>query len=154
MENTSEVMNMNAQVDASALTNANIQADACVTSQLTAISVLDELQNACVNRKYQSFKDLAAGEYIVNFFSIVDTKHGTRIRVDMGEIYMLLPERFTKILTAEKIPLLNQTSKIMVYGGKDSSNRDRLILDFREATSYIAEMIDAVTDLNDENILM
>lgn len=109
--------------------------------QFTAESVMNELKNACVFKKYRSFKDISPGEYIINLFSIVESSHGPRVRVDMNENYMLLPERFTKILTAEKISILNLSQKVMIYSGKDSSNRDRLILDFRDVNAYINELL-------------
>lgn len=121
--------------------NASAPASVTITPTFTAESVLNELKNACVSRKYQSFKDLQPGEYIVNSFSIVESSHGPRVRVDMSDTYVLLPERFTKILTAEKIQLLNFTQKMMIYSGKDSSNRDRLILDFRDVNAYIDELL-------------
>lgn len=100
----------------------------------TALSVLN---SACEKKTYQSFKDLPVGEYIVNHFSIVETKlYGNRIRIDLGETYMLLPKRFAEKLDQEKINVLNKSPKVMVYGGKDSSFKDRLILQFREAAYY------------------
>lgn len=100
---------------------------------------MDALNMACEKKLYQSFKNLAPGEYIVEKFSLMDTAHGERIRIDLAETYMLLPERFTKKLDEEDIDVLNKSPKIMVYGGKDSSNRDRLILKFR-GDAYFTEM--------------
>lgn len=145
MESIEVSGNNNAQADASVSTNVS------ATSTFTADSVLNDLQNACINRTYQSFKDIQPGEYIVNFFSIVDTKHGVRIRIDMAQEFMLLPERFAKTLTAEKISLLNLKPKIMVYGGKDSTNRDRLILTFREADEFISGLYNC---LDEEDVLI
>lgn len=102
-------------------------------------AAMDALNMACTKKTYQSFKNLQPGEYIVHQFSIVDTAHGKRVRIDLLESYMLLPERFIHQLGPEKISVLNKAQKIMVYGGKDSSDRDRLILGFR-SDAYYAEM--------------
>lgn len=100
---------------------------------------MNALNMACSKKTYQSFKNLQPGEYIVNQFSIVDTIHGKRVRVDLVDSYMLLPERFIHQLGQDQINVLNKASKIMVYGGKNSSDRDRLILEFR-SDAYYAEM--------------
>lgn len=102
-------------------------------------AAMDALNMACTKKTYQSFKNLQPGEYIVHQFSIVDTAHGKRVRIDLLESYMLLPERFIHQLGPEKISVLNKAQKIMVYGGEDSSDRDRLILGFR-SDAYYAEM--------------
>lgn len=115
-----------------------------MSDNANVIAALAALNSACVKKTYQSFKNLERGEYIVDSFSIVDTTHGKRVRIDMSETYMLLPERFFKQLNNETIAALNQSPKIMVYGGKETNNRDRLILEFR-SDAYFAEMF---TDYN------
>lgn len=117
-----------------------------MSDNANVIAALAALNSACVKKTYQSFKNLERGEYIVDRFSIVDTVHGQRVRIDMVDTYMLLPERFIKQLGEETIAALNQTPKIMVYGGKDTTNRDRLILEFRSG-AYFAEMF---TDYNEK----
>lgn len=102
-------------------------------------AALAALNTACALKTYKSFKHLEKGEYIVDHFSIVNSTHGDRVRIDMADTYMLLPERFIKLLNVEKIDALNKSPKIMVFGGKDSSNRDRLILEFRSG-AYFSEM--------------
>lgn len=100
-------------------------------------SALGALKLACEKRVYRSFKDLQPGEYIVKKFCIMETAHGQRLRIEIDDsTYMILPERFAETLDEEKISVLNQTPKIMVYGGKDSTNHDRLILDFRDSSYY------------------
>lgn len=100
--------------------------------------VVNVLKMLSVKKSFKSFKDLVPGEYIIEKFAFADTAHGTRVRIDIGETYMLLPQRYND-LTEEQIKLLNSTPKVMVYGGKDSSDRDRLILDFRDTQTYFAE---------------
>lgn len=104
-------------------------------------TALDALKMACQKKNYQSFKDMQPGEYVVRRFNIVDTTHGKRIRIELDGTYMYLPERFVTMLTDDVINVLNKSPKIMVYGGKDTSNRDRLILDFH-GDSYFGEGID------------
>lgn len=104
-----------------------------------AKSAVDALNTACEKKSYQSFKDLPIGEYIVNHFSICNTTYGDRVRIELVDTYMILPERFVTKLDQEKIDVLNRSPKIMVYGGKDSTSRERLILEFRDS-SYYADM--------------
>lgn len=99
-------------------------------------SAMSALKMACAKRDYQSFKNIQEGEYIVDKFTMVESAHGKRIRIDMDTKYMLLPERFAKMLTIDDINELNKSTKIMIYGGKETGNRDRLILDFRDADKY------------------
>lgn len=110
-----------------------------ITEIVSVQGALEDLNTACVGKLYKSFKELPVGEYIVVKFHIVETAHGKRIRIDLAETYMLLPERFARALTPEKINALNKSPKIMIFNGKDSSNRDRLMLEFR-GDSYFAEM--------------
>lgn len=99
-------------------------------------SAMDSLNLACGSKVYQSFQTLSIGDYIVNHFSTVTTPRGDRIRIDLDESYMLLPERFFNLLNQEKLDLLNKSPKIMIYGGKDHLNRSRLILEFRDSAYY------------------
>lgn len=108
------------------------------------------LKLAGMKKAFQSFKDLSHGEYIVDKFTTVQTAHGIRVRIDMGDTYMFLPERYAN-LTEEDIKTLNQTPKIMVYSGKDSSDRDRLILDFRDTNTYFAEVMQVTPELFEED---
>lgn len=103
-------------------------------------SALNALKLACIKKNFVSFKEINSGEYIVEKFTVVDTSHGKRVRIDLRDSYMYLPERFVGALTEPVLAELNKSPKVMVYGGKDSSNRDRLILDFREY-SYFAELL-------------
>lgn len=96
------------------------------------MSALDKLRAACTTKlTYKSFSSLTPGEYTVYEFSKVETKHGHRVRIMLDDYSMYLPERF--LLTDDEIAELNASPKIMVYGGKDASKKNRLILDFRNA---------------------
>lgn len=110
-----------------------------MSSQEEAIA-LNALKSA-----YQSFKDLETGEYIVKHFTIIQTSHGQRVRIELDDKYMYLPERFVNTI-GPHIEVLNKSPKVMVYSGKDSSDRDRLILDFR-GSSYFADLFEFDTNL-------
>lgn len=92
------------------------------------MDAIKSLKTACQAKNFHSFRNLAPGDYVVHRFTLVQTTHGQRIRVDFEETYMYLPERFAQILTPEKIETLNSslTPKLMmIFGGKDRDNRDR-----------------------------
>lgn len=100
-------------------------------------SALNKLQAACIKKPFKSFKDLAVGEYIVNSFVAVETKtYGQRIRINLEEFYMYLPERFQQMLDEAAIGELNLGPKIMIYGGKDIADQNRLILDFQDVEYF------------------
>lgn len=103
------------------------------------MSALDSLKIACLPKTFKSFKDLAPGEYIVQHFSTMDTIYGKRLRVDLDECYLYLPERFVKSLSEAAVAELNLSPKIMVYTGKDVGNQNRLMLDFQSADNYLTE---------------
>lgn len=98
-----------------------------------------------MHKKYSSFKDLLPGEYIVNTFSIVNTVYGERIRIDLQDTYMYLPQSFVKTLTSELIDELNKAPKIMVYKGKDINNRNALMLDFTEVSYFDKDLLGLLT---------
>lgn len=86
---------------------------------------MEALKAACKKLKYQSFEDFKSGEYIVKQFSLVDTKYGKRIKVELSDVYLFLPERFNSAATPEGIAELNSTPKVMIYTGKDMTNQNR-----------------------------
>lgn len=99
-------------------------------------TALGVLRLACTKKKFTSFKDFSTGQYVVNKFTIVETTYGKRVQIDLNDSYMYLPERFVHMLTQKDIDELNKSSKIMIYKGKDSTDKDRLILDFAENSYY------------------
>ncbi|DAC81321.1 hypothetical protein QKK82_gp03 [Mayetiola barley midge adintovirus] len=100
-------------------------------------SALNKLKTACIKKPFKSFKDLAVGEYIVNSFVVVETKnYGQRIRINLDEYYMYLPERFQQMLDAATIAELNGGPKVMIYSGKDATDQNRLILDFQDVAYF------------------
>lgn len=91
------------------------------------MNALQALQTACEPRNFKSFKDLEVGEYPVRGFSLVNTQHGQRLRVDLEDCYLFLPERFVLHMNADFIAKLNSTKKLMVYSGKDLVNKQRYV---------------------------
>lgn len=80
------------------------------------------LCDACEQRNYMSFSELQPGEYLVKYFSLVKTTHGERIKIEIGDRYLFLPERYLEKITPEGVPLLNRKPKLMIYRGKDGSH--------------------------------
>lgn len=111
----------------------------------TSSVALNTLKAACKHKKFVSFKDLPPGEYIVNKFSITDTMFGERIRIDLQETYMYLPESFFKYLKPHHLDELNKAPKVMVYEGKDANNSNALILDFNEVSYFDGELLELIT---------
>lgn len=102
------------------------------------MNALDQLKGICVKKTFKSFKDLVPGEYIVDSFALVSTTYGNRVRVtiDNGSTFLYLPERF--VMTESTVAELNETPKIMIYGGKEGNSvKGRLILDFKDV-DYLA----------------
>lgn len=94
------------------------------------MSAVNLLKAACLCNGYRGFKDLLKGNYVIDRFSLVDTNHGPRVRIDVNTWYMFLPERFSKFIKEENLQDLNAATVIMTYSGKDQNNRNRLMLDF------------------------
>lgn len=109
-------------------------------------SALLALNLAGAKKSFQSFKNLPQIEYIIEKFTTVQTSHGIRVRIEIGDTYMFLPERYSS-LTEEEIGTLNKSQKIMVYSGKDSTDHDRLILEFRESNTYFTDVMNMTPEL-------
>lgn len=106
------------------------------------MNALASLKAACTSTGFKSFKSIQPGEYIVTNFEKCKTDHGNRLRISIDNYYMYLPARFNDSLTQDDIDDLNKSPKIMVYGGKDANQQNRLILDFKDA-SYFTDMFPA-----------
>lgn len=96
------------------------------------MSSLELLKSLCLPRPFKSFKDLEPKEYRVHYFSLVPSNLGQRVRIDLADCYLFLPERFAKIMKEPVLNDLNNRAIIMVYDGKDKSNMNRLLLDFKD----------------------
>lgn len=94
---------------------------------MNAISIL---KNACSGKPFKSFKNLSHGDYLVNNFQRVNTTYGDRLRVELDDCIMYLPERFTSYITDTHLTDLSTATVIMSYSGKDPNSQNRLLLDF------------------------
>lgn len=97
---------------------------------MEGMNVVEYLKKACISKPYRSFSNLANGDYEVQSFEQIKTSFGNRIRIELSDCVMYLPERFANILTEETIARLNESTIIMAYSGKDPNAHGRLLLDF------------------------
>lgn len=88
---------------------------------------MEILKKACVKRDRINFDDLKPGDYIIDQFSIQQSKHGKRLRVDLSahNVYLLLPERFATCMDQAAIDELNSATRVMAYRGKDNNFHNR-----------------------------
>lgn len=94
------------------------------------MEAINALKRSCIAREFKSFKNLAIGEYLVDSFQRVSTNFGERIRIEISDYYMYLPQRQSNALTDEFIEKLNASTVIMAFKGRDPEFRNRLLLDF------------------------
>lgn len=71
-----------------------------------------------------NFTNLPKGEYFVTEFSLVSAKHGSTIKVDLGDKYIFLPKRFAENQTPETIAELNSLPQIMIFNGLDANRKN------------------------------
>lgn len=90
-------------------------------------TAFETLQAACINKPFISFKTLAIRDYIVENFQRVKTQYGNRVRVELVDCIVYLPERFAAGLTDKKFEELNEGVVVMSYGGKDPDTQNRLL---------------------------
>lgn len=83
------------------------------------------LKNASNNKPYRNFENLETGSYIITEFTKVETKFGPKIRVDIGNYLINLPQRYTDGMTPEYLEELNKTQVLMRYYGKDSKKNNK-----------------------------
>lgn len=79
---------------------------------------------ASYNKPLVSFSQLPVGEYVVLEFSMVQTKFGPKIKLDLGDKVVFLPSRFSKDMTDEKLAALNTLPQMLVFSGIDSSRNN------------------------------
>lgn len=101
------------------------------------MSALSILKKECDNKPYISFDNLPKGDYLVSSFDLIEIKTvGLRLRLDLGDKVVFLPERFSKNFTIEHCHEMNAGEYIFKYMGKDARNHNRLIVDFVELSRY------------------
>lgn len=80
---------------------------------------------ASYSKPLVSFSQLPKGEYIVQEFSLVQTKFGPKIKADLGDKVVFLPSRFSANMTEENVAELNNIPQILIFSGIDY-NRNNL----------------------------
>ena len=99
------------------------------------MSALDFLKKANDNEKpFRSFGELKVGEAypILHFRRVTDKKIGTRLRIEIEDFLITMPERFVKGLTDELLEEMNSNRYRLLYKGKDSTRFNRIMVDFEK----------------------
>lgn len=60
---------------------------------LTIDSLIENLKSACANKPTKNFEDLTISEHFVINFQRVKTKFGVKIKIELADSVMFLPER-------------------------------------------------------------
>lgn len=94
------------------------------------MDAIGKLKTACLNKPISNFNDLPIGDHIVENIQRVKTVHGARLRVELKDVVVYLPERFAKPLTDDIVDELNASAVLMTYSGKDPEAKNRLIVSF------------------------
>lgn len=93
------------------------------------------------SKPYVKFDDLPVGDYFIQSFSYVQTKYGKTIRLDIGLNVVFLPQRFITRIGEKNIQKtldeMNKGQYWLLYGGKDLSEFNRLLLDIVSAEEYV-----------------
>lgn len=83
------------------------------------------LKQACYGlKRVVAFNELPLGEYPVTEFILTNTRYGETLRVDLGDMYVYLPQRFARGMTAEKVVELNRIPQILRYTGRDPTRHN------------------------------
>lgn len=101
------------------------------------MSAFNILKNASNSKPITNFNKLDFGDYFISSFTLVETKFGPRLRLDLGDKLVLLPERFSAGFTAEKIQELNEENFLLVYKGKEKAQNNKLVLDFLRVEEFV-----------------
>ena len=101
------------------------------------MSAFQLLKNASNPKPIANFDNLPVGDYFISNFALVETKFGLRLRLDLGDKILFLPERFAIGFTAEKVSELNEGHYLLLYKGKECSQNNKLIIDFESLEEII-----------------
>lgn len=101
---------------------------------MSALKLLKDASNA---KPITNFDDLAAGDYLISSFLLVETKFGTRLRVDLGDKVVFMSARYAVGMTDEKVRELNDGQYLLCYKGKDKAQHNKLIVDFESLGDYV-----------------
>lgn len=94
-------------------------------SSLDTMSLPSQLEALRVGKEHKNFSDLQFGDYVIQKFSLINTIHGTRIRIEIDDWFMILPGSYPGLME-EDLTELNKFSIVMTYSGKDVNNRIHL----------------------------
>lgn len=103
------------------------------------------LQTSCkvVFRPIKKFDELEHGVYLVDSFSMKDTKFGKRIFVNIDDFCVVLPPRFLERINKQKqVDELNAGRYNMIYQGKDPTKKNLLLLSFVVAADFADDGVD------------
>lgn len=89
---------------------------------------MDVLLSSCETPPYKSFGVLERGDYPIRKFSVVETKYGNRVRLDLTEFHVYLPARFQAAdFPKERIDELNRKDVILEFKGKEPGVNGRYV---------------------------
>lgn len=89
------------------------------------------LKLVCTGKPYTSFSKLPVGDYVVEKFEKRKSpKYGDRIRVELQNEVVYLPERFNAVMTPQAIAELNASTVIMSFKGRVEESNNFILLDF------------------------
>lgn len=95
------------------------------------MSAFEALQNACSSKSFESFSKLTPGRHQIVHFKLMKTRYGQRVAALIGRIYYYLPNYVSEqINTPKRISELNDSRYEMVYRGRDTLHKNRILLDF------------------------
>lgn len=89
---------------------------------------LTHIKAACINKPFKSFVNLKVGDYVVENFQRVSTSLDHRIRVELYDCVMYLPECYTNHINDEILNELDRVIVCMSYYGKNAASQE--LLDF------------------------
>ena len=82
------------------------------------------------DKPFRSFSKLEPGIYPIWKFQLSEGKFGKRLRIELKDCLITLPERFIYDVTPESVDELNLGQYKMIYKGRDASRNNRILVDF------------------------
>lgn len=79
------------------------------------------LKKACTHKVFVRLHDLPRGEYLVEQFSLTQTRYGPKLKLDLGDKFVYLPSSAAVGQAANTIAALNSVPQIFVWGGYGES---------------------------------
>lgn len=82
------------------------------------------LKKNCTHKKIVKLSDLPRGEYVVSEFLLEEMRYGIKLKLDLGDKFVILPSSSAKDLTPESVASLNTVPQIFIWGGYGESQFD------------------------------